>query len=368
MKILESDLGRVQLRIRRTWGRQALSLLAAACLIVGAGLFGVDAMISRTPPVPDALPEPTRLSCQRGFDLDACFALDPSLGGPVPLFEVYLGLRDHYRHKLLPVAFPTEAYLSDALFPRAHRDATETSVGWNAPDPIVGQRLGEGPAPSDAAIRAQLHAYKPPLSYTSADPSLEGLLDRGVVREVDGGYTLQPSPEAGEIARRAALDLQRYERELSSDLQRLANKDFEAKVQQREQHERKRQRRIALRAHVAEVWRGRLSGLMIALAAALGAAVVWLTGRRLPVTIDAHAVRFPRTRLLWEELADLTWREDRVEWRTTDGRTGQLRGLQLSLPDTQTLERTCWTLCALEHGDRDAEAEEALAALVAHRS
>lgn len=367
MKILESDLGRVQLQIRRTWGEQMLFLLVAAFLITGAGYSWVDRAISQTPPIPDALPEPERLSCRLGFDLDACFALDPSLDGPVPLFEVYLGLRDHYRRKLLPVAFPSEAYLS-VLFPKAHRDATETSVGWNAPDPIVGQRLGEDPAPSNEAIRRALHAYKPPWIHDPVDASLEGLLARGVVSGEPGSYTLQPSPEAEEIVRRSAFALQRYERELSSHLQRFADKDFGAKAHLWEQRERKRQQRSALETHVAQVWRGRLSGLMVALAATLSTAFVWLSGRRLPVTIDPHAIRFGRTRLLWEELADLTWQANRVQWRTADGRTGQIDGLRLHAIDTSMLERTCWTLCALEHGDRDAEAEEALAALVAHRS
>lgn len=402
MRIRESSLDRVRLSIRRS-PREGLALLLGLCLLIqGANVAAGYHALRRLGPAPEATAEPQPLNCTDPLEgpactggeppeqpprcaepaeHEACLALDPFFTEAPSLAEVYLARRHHHLSRMLPAAFPPtrepvprlpgwlvysadlERFLAEIL-----RDATTEDHDWVARDPVVGSWWHDGdPLPSDAEVYAAaktrrfVPAPTPPLQRRD----LEALVAQGIVQERDGRYAVLGSPEAEHAARQAASDVIRYRLLLSGALQHFAEQHHQGARARWQREEEARRRHLWTINATAQRWATWNGLVFIGLAALSFFGWSWLSRRSLEVVLDPHALWLGSERLLWEQITDLIWREASVSWRVRGEAPATIGALRLTTSEARSLQQTCWALCERDRGERDHDAEAALAALVA---
>jgi hypothetical protein len=360
VKVVESGMDRVRFAVPRRARGWVAGVLSAGVLAMGAAVALAALDLYRVPaPVVVAVPTPEHAE-------------------PPGLAEAYLARRAHHLSRLLPVAFPPASAPPDPLPPawaalaegpdatlvaEILGDATRDDAGWGPRDPIVGAGLRRltHTVPDDDEVRAAMGGWTPrllPLPDRTGQ-TLEALIEARVVSTDGDVRALLDAPEADHVVAAAVADVRRYDILRAAAVQAAAEREEAATAEAWARVDAGRAARVAVLVR----WTAVELGLALLAVCAAGAGAAWLRARPVAVTLDAHGLTVGAHRLAWDELDDVTWREDRVVW-TTARREGRVRGLSLGPGEVAALQRGTTTLRTARFATGEPAGRAALGALL----
>lgn len=370
MRVLEADLDRVRLSVRRPSMAGAWLVLAAILVLLLVPLAGWGAVISqllRLRQAADTAP-PEPLACTwETLDSDPfCARLEPSLLRLPSLAEVYLARRGVHRAQLLPTAFeasppvvsPLHAPFASLvtndyerrLVGQVLRDVGGSnpahpegrgSAAWLGRDPILGVPLG-GPLPDDATVMERIRAHQPglPPLVDRRNTPLDALEEADVVRTIeDGSRRVTGGPERAHLADRAIHDVRYFDALRTEAVAQAVARHH------RDDHEAWATEQVEIEAEAA-LWRDRRQAALPGVIGAWGLAGVLVVPllmqrrRTLLVTLDRHALTLDDRRILWESIEELIWTPQSVVFRLEGGIEGEIGELSLSTQEIRMLDRT----------------------------
>ncbi len=375
MRVLEADLDRIRLTVRRPARAEAVTILVGMAVlalgplgwfsVVSSELAEVEAALAEAPP------EPLPCTWETLRTIEACTELAADLLELPSLADVYLVRRRHHRAELLPELFdappPVVAPLPDPfdhlvdddarrrLVGHVIRDAglpveDESPTGWMGRDPVLGVPLGSR-LPDDRSVlaHAEDHASEQSELARVAD-SAAVLVETGMIRETTEGHYVVTSDEMrAHLASLAARDVLDFAELRTAALEVLVDRQHATATHEHRSHQ------VELEGRAA-AWRVRRSGgipVLVgawALAAALVMPLSWCFRRRITITMDLHALTLGDVRLLWESLDELIWTNQHVTWHVEGGTKGRVGELQLSDGEVRMLQRTSHAVWLRDRG------------------
>ncbi|MEO0599901.1 MAG: hypothetical protein AAF211_00600 [Myxococcota bacterium] len=393
MRVLEADLDRIRLTVRRPARAEAFALLAGIATLALAPVGWLWVVTTELSEVETALaePAPTALPCTWDtlHDYADCADLASELRDLPTLSQVYLARRRFHRARLVPEVFegspPLVAPLDEPFAHIVHdddqrrlmghilRDATVAlpddavegrAAGWMGRDPILGVPMA-GRSHDDAYVLEHARDYAPilPAMPDSGRPAAALVAD-GILRETaEGTYLVSSEELRAHLAYLAARDVLTY-----ADLRAEVVIDEVARrhAAERESWET---RRTTLQTQLATWDAGRRRGIPTLVGCWLVGALMlmplsWCFRRRLTITMDLHALTLGETRLLWEALDELTWTHRRVSWQLEGGSKGKVGDLDLTDGEVRMLERTSTAVWLRDRGGPPTTALRAIRQLV----
>ncbi|MEM6930412.1 MAG: hypothetical protein AAF602_25975, partial [Myxococcota bacterium] len=240
MRVLEADLDRIRLTVRRPARAEAFALLAGIAALALAPVGWLWVVTTELSEVETALaePAPTASPCTWDTlqDYADCSDLASELRDLPTLSQVYLARRRFHRARLVPEVFegspPLVAPLEEPFAHIVHddaqrrlvghilRDATVTlpddavegrAAGWMGRDPILGVPMA-GRSHDDAYVLEHARAYAPALpAMPDTGRPADELVTDGILRETAEGTYLVSSEELRvHLAFLAARDVQTF--------------------------------------------------------------------------------------------------------------------------------------------------------------